>query len=113
MASRVAGEGAAPTDVRANKARETGKLGAGEYAKSAKRVDAPAAEVSISPRARELAAATRAVRETPDVREDKVEHYKKLIQNGEYKVDAGKVADGIAREAIRDDLSSEPEIALA
>ena len=92
---------------------EAGRVGAGEYAKAAKRSSAPAAEVSISPRAKEMAAANRIVRDTPDVREDKVEHFKKLIKDGEYKPDAGKIADGIAREAIKDDLSSSPEVALA
>lgn len=108
---RAAGDGAT-TETRATKAREVARTGSGEYARAAKRSESGAAEVNISPKAREMAAAARAVRETPDVREDKVEHYKKAIQNGEYKVDAGKVADAIAREAIRDELSATPEVAL-
>lgn len=82
------------------------------YARAAKKSESSAAEVSISPRARELAAANRIARETPDVREDKVEHFKKLIADGSYKPDAGKIADGIAREAIKDELAASPELAL-
>lgn len=109
--AKVKGD-AAVGETRAAKTSETARSGAGEYAKSAKRSAAPAAEVSISPRAKEMAAANRVARDTPDVREDKVEHYKKLIQSGEYKPDAGKIADGIAREAIKDELSADPDVAL-
>lgn len=121
--SSVAGGGAAAplgsnavdgsgSEARVNKSRELAKAGAGDYAKAARRSDSDAAQVNISPRAREMAAAARAVRETPDVREDKVASLKQAIQNGTYKPDAGKIADGIAREAIRDELSATPEIAL-
>jgi negative regulator of flagellin synthesis FlgM len=103
---------AAPAEARTNAARETPRTGNNEYAKAARRSESGAAEVSISPRAKELAAASRAVRDTPDVREDKVEHFRRAIQSGEYKPDAGKIADGIAREAIRDELSATPEVAL-
>lgn len=108
----------APSDnksanVGSSEVRETARSGAGQYAKAASRAQSGAAEVSISSRAKEMAAANRVVRETPDVREDKVEHFKKLIANGDYKPDAGKIADGIAREAIRDELSQDPEVALS
>lgn len=44
-------------------------------------------------------------RSTPDIREDKVVALKAQIDAGTYKVDAGKVADGIMREAIKEHLS--------
>ena len=43
--------------------------------------------------------------QTSDVREDKVSALKKKIENGEYTIDAGKVADGILRETIKEHLS--------
>ena len=42
---------------------------------------------------------------TPDIRMDRVEELKARIKNGEYKVDPEKVAEGIAREALMDDLA--------
>lgn len=50
-------------------------------------------------------------RNTPDVREDKVAELKSKIQSGEYKVSAENIADGILREAIKDELSKgKPEL---
>lgn len=72
----------------------------------------PAAEVSISPRAKEMALASRVVRDTPDVREDKVERLRQMVQNGEYKVDAGQIADSMVREAMKDEISRRPEVVL-
>jgi flagellar biosynthesis anti-sigma factor FlgM len=40
--------------------------------------------------------------ELPDVRQDKVEKLKKQIQQGRYLVDAGRVADRILEEALKD-----------
>jgi len=71
-----------------------------------------AANVQISPRAKELNLARQVVESTPDVREDKVAHFKAMIARGEYKPDAGKIADGILAEAMRDELSKDPEVAL-
>ena len=44
---------------------------------------------------------------TPDVREDKVEAIKKQLKEGTYKIDSGKIADGMLREAIKDKLAME------
>ena len=49
--------------------------------------------------------ATEIARNTPDVRSEKVANLKKQIENGTYKPDAGKIADGILREAIKDRLA--------
>ena len=71
-----------------------------------------AAAVSISPRAKEMSLARALVDETPDVREDKVAEFKKRIASGEYKPDAGRIADGILSEAMKDELSKKPDVAL-
>lgn len=66
--------------------------------------------VNLSPKAKEIAdaraKATEIARNTPDVREDKVAEIKKKIADGTYKVDSGKIADGIAREAMRDYMAN-------
>jgi negative regulator of flagellin synthesis FlgM len=88
----------------------TQKAAANGYAKAAV---APtvldAANVQISPRAKELNLARAVVENTPDVREDKVAFFRKAIESGEYKADAGKIADGILNEAIRDELAKDPQ----
>ena len=65
--------------------------------------------VSLSQEAREMKASREKAFDiamnTPDVRQDKVADIKARIQNGTYKVDSGKVADGMLREAIKDHLS--------
>jgi len=44
------------------------------------------------------------VEELPDVRQDKVAKLRRQIEQGRYKVDAGRVADRILEEAIKDIL---------
>ncbi|MEY4630699.1 MAG: hypothetical protein RIQ81_819 [Pseudomonadota bacterium] len=67
------------------------------------------ANVALSPQARQLAEAHKKAFEiakaTPDVREERVAALKKQIQAGTYKPDAGKIADGIAREALLEYLA--------
>jgi len=69
----------------------------------------PNFDVNISAGARDRAeASARALdiaRNTPDVREDRVAMLKKQIEEGNYKIDSGKIADGMMREAIRDHLA--------
>lgn len=43
----------------------------------------------------------------PDVREDLVAKYKAMIASGEYSPDAGNIADGILREAAREELAKQ------
>ena len=89
------------------------KQAAGAYSKSAPTPSLKeAANVQISAKARELNLAKKIVDQTPDVREDKVAKFKDLIAKGEYKPDAGKIADGIMREAIKDEVSKTPDVAL-
>lgn len=65
--------------------------------------------VNLSPEARRnlemRSKALEIARNTPDIREDKVAEIKAAIANGTYKVDPGKVADGMLREAIKDKLA--------
>ncbi len=50
-------------------------------------------------------------RNTPDVREEKIAELKAKIQNGDYKVSAENIADGMLREAVKDELSKgRPEL---
>lgn len=71
-----------------------------------------AANVQISPKAKEMSLAKKIVDETPDVREDKVAKFKELIAKGEYKPSADKITEGILKEALKDELSKTPEVAL-
>lgn len=88
------------------------KTAAAAYAKApAAPTASEAANVQISQRAREMNQMRKIVDETPDVREDKIAHFKDLIAKGQYKADAGKIADGLLNEAIKEELSkdSQPE----
>lgn len=70
-------------------------------------------DVNISTGARSRAEASskalEIARNTPDVREDRVAMLKKQIEEGTYKVDSGKIADGMMREAILDHLAETDE----
>lgn len=93
---------------------QAARVASNAYAKAAQpSAQQAAANVQISPRARELNLARQVVDSTPDVREDKVAKFKAMIERGEYKPDAGKIADSILSEAIRDELSKDPEVALS
>ncbi len=56
-------------------------------------------------RAEALKTAFEAAKNSPDVREDLVAKYKALIASGEYKPEAGDIADGLMREAVREELA--------
>ncbi len=71
-----------------------------------------AANVQISARAKEMSMARKIAEETPDVREDRIAHYKELIDKGEYRADSEKIANAIVQEAMRDEIASEPNIIL-
>lgn len=104
----------ATTDANKAEGVQATKMAANAYAKAAQpQAQQAAANVQISPRARELNLARQIVDTTPDVREDKVAKFKAMIERGEYKPDASKIADGILSEAIRDELSKNPEVALS
>lgn len=66
-------------------------------------------DVALSPEAKDKAEAFQKAldiaRNTPDVREDRVNELKKKIKEGKYEVDSGKIADGIMREAAKERLA--------
>ena len=68
-------------------------------------------EVNLSDRARKLKnakeKAMQMAKDTPAVRDDKVQHYKDLIAKGQYPIDSGKIADGMLKEAVREQLANE------
>ena len=72
--------------------------------------------VNLSPESKSIFEARKKALEiaksTPDVRQEKIDAIKAKIKSGEYKVDAGKVADGMLKEAIRDHLASDPGMSL-
>lgn len=68
--------------------------------------------VKLSEEARQIAEAHKKAydiaNDTSPIRDDKVARFKELIASGQYKPDAGNIADGMLREAIKDDLASRP-----
>ena len=89
------------------------KTAAGAYAKAGPGAGVKeAANVQISNKAREMNLAKKVAEATPDVREDKVAMFKSMIERGEYKPDPGKIADGVMAEAIKDELSKNPDAVL-
>lgn len=65
--------------------------------------------VNLSPAAKQLsqdrAKAMEIAQQTSPIREDRISELKAKIQSGEYKVDSGKIADGILLEAVKDQLA--------
>ncbi len=64
-----------------------------------------ATQVKISDKAKERALALAQANKAPDMDETKVAKYKELINSGKYKPDAEKIAEGIAKEAMRDTMA--------
>ncbi|OPX94322.1 MAG: Anti-sigma-28 factor, FlgM [Pelotomaculum sp. PtaB.Bin104] len=60
--------------------------------------------LDISPEARQAQIYRAALKEIPEVREDLVASIKKRIQEGTYKPDAGKIADGILADKLSIDI---------
>jgi negative regulator of flagellin synthesis FlgM len=81
-----------PTDNRAAESRPEGPS-------PAHRKD----RVSLSPQARELLKAQKALAAIPDVRAEKVEEIKARIANGTYRIDSEQIADKMIRETLSDD----------
>ena len=50
--------------------------------------------------------------ETNPIREDRVKELKEKIANGSYQVDSGKIADGMLKEAVLDELAKNPDVGL-
>jgi flagellar biosynthesis anti-sigma factor FlgM len=69
-------------------------------------------DVALSPKAANLqkqqAKAYELAKNTSPIREDKVQALKNKISAGEYAPDSNQIVEGIVREAVRDQLASEP-----
>lgn len=103
----IPGAPAAATSDASKTSKSSKASAASAYAKaSASPNIKDAANVQISPRAKEMSLARKIADETPDVNEAKVEKYKNMIAKGEYKPDAGKIADGIARDTLMNELAT-------
>lgn len=67
-------------------------------------------QVQLSDRSKKLAEdkakAFALAKGTSPVREDRVAELKKQIQSGQYQINAGKIADGMLTEAIKESLAS-------
>lgn len=101
---------------RADQAQNTAAVGTNPTEKKKSKGSAGADKdwsVSLSPQAKEKAEAhakaMNIARSTPDVRANRVEELKAKIKSGEYKVDAGNIADGMLKEAIYDELAKNPD----
>jgi negative regulator of flagellin synthesis FlgM len=68
--------------------------------------------VNLSNEAMERAQAHRKAQDialkTSPIREDRVQELKNRIQSGNYKIEPDKIADGMMREAVRDELAKRP-----
>ncbi len=97
----------------AAKAKDAGAIQNKQAAQAANESAKANFDVNISAGARDRAEASakalEIARKTPDVREDRVAMLKKQIEEGSYKVDSGKIADGMMREAILDHLAETDE----
>jgi len=80
------------------------KLSAKPVAKPAAAPVAKGDRVALSAQAKELQAAREAVAKMDDVDHEKVARIKAQIEAGTYKVDAGKIAEKMIDESLRDDL---------
>jgi negative regulator of flagellin synthesis FlgM len=61
-------------------------------------------KVTLSQKARDIEKIQDILRNTPDVREERVAHLKKKITSGEYSVNGKDVADQMLREFLLEDL---------
>jgi negative regulator of flagellin synthesis FlgM len=63
----------------------------------------PSDEVVLSSEAQEIQQAVSAIKALPEVREDRVQELTPLVESGQYKVDAAKIADQMIGRALADD----------
>ena len=61
-------------------------------------------KVTLSQKAKDIETIREILRNTPDVREDRVALIKKKIESGEYSVEGKEVADQMLREFLLEDL---------
>lgn len=77
------------------------------YANAAARTPSlhDAANVQISPKAREMNLARQAVEHAPDVHESRIQELREKIRNGTYKPSSEKTAKAMLHEAFRDEVA--------
>ena len=73
-------------------------------AKKGKNAEPLEEKVSLSQKAKDIERIQEILRNTPDVREDRVALLKKKIESGEYNVKGKEVADQMLREFLLEDL---------
>ena len=73
-------------------------------AKKGKNAEPLEEKVTLSQKAKDIEAIREILRNTPDVREDRVALIKKKIESGEYSVKGKEVADQMLREFLLEDL---------
>lgn len=64
-------------------------------------------ELSISPEARELQVAMRALKDVDDIRKDKIEELEKRYQSGNYNVSGAQIVDAVISSSTEKKISSE------
>jgi negative regulator of flagellin synthesis FlgM len=62
-------------------------------------------KVELSARAKQVQAASKLAQAFPDVREDRVAEIRNQIESGTYRIDAGKIAAAMLKEALSDESS--------
>jgi negative regulator of flagellin synthesis FlgM len=91
---RIGAHEAARAYVQNAEPTRAGKASGGKGAE-AKQAQAASDQVSLSPEARTLAVARKAVESTPDVREEKIAAIRQRIENGTYNVSSEALAKSI------------------
>ena len=61
-------------------------------------------KVVLSPKAREIQEAKKLLNSLPDVREEKVAHLKKQIENGTYQIKGEKIAVKMLKESLLNEM---------
>lgn len=90
---------------KANKTSDSSKAGSAAQTNSSTAVSqnagVQASKVELSPRVQDIKRIKELASSAPDVNAEKVEHFKRLIAEGKYKVDAKAVADRMVDEHMR------------
>lgn len=99
--------------VTTQKPLDTQEIGSGKSRQASQRArhggEPPAKETSPLGSRTSLTASRvkEAIRNTPDVRADRVEAVKNKIQSGAYRVDADRLATNLIAESLREDIERE------
>lgn len=86
----------------ASKVQETKQAAPADREKEQPRVKGDT--VSLSQEAKEVAAITQKLEETPDIRADKVSEIQEKIESGTYNVNGQKAATGLLKESLINEL---------